>query len=57
MGQFSLIRSWNCATFVLLDSLLCKECSEKFCELFSTNSISWETGSAGLLGYVFKNNG
>ena len=38
-----------------LDSLLCKECSEKFRELFPTGSTGWRTGSKDSLGYVFRN--
>ena len=38
-----------CIFFV---SLLCKECSKKFSELFSTGSTGWGTGSASFSGFV-----
>ena len=38
-----------CLFFV---SLLCKECSEKFLELFSTGSTGWGTGSASFSSFV-----
>ena len=38
--------------FFFLVSLICKECSEKFSELFSIGSTGWETGSANLSGFV-----
>ena len=37
---------------IFLVSLLYKECSEKFSELFSIGSIGWRTGSAKLSGFV-----
>ena len=38
--------------FLFLVSLLCKECSKKNSELFSTGSTSWGTGSASFSGFV-----
>ena len=38
--------------FFFLVSLLCKEFSEKFLELFSIGSIGWGTGSASFSGFV-----
>ena len=42
-------------TVCFLDSLLYKECSEFFLEIFSISSISWGTRSACSLGSIFKN--
>ena len=52
--RFLVIQCRNCTPFVFffLVSLLCKECSEKFSELFSTGSTGWGTGSASFSGFV-----
>ena len=37
---------------IFLVSLLCKECSEKFSELFLIGLTGWGTGSASFSGFV-----